>query len=101
MKGFTSTILVSPITEIKKTIQRHYYLTNLRVEEGLFGTNAFIPRNLRVGTCSRPPTSLFFLSPFPAMADINAIAKQFTDFYYTTFDTNRAGLQNLYVRQDL
>ncbi|KAI0694161.1 nuclear transport factor 2 [Cerioporus squamosus] len=30
------------------------------------------------------------------MADINAIAKQFTDFYYTTFDTNRAGLQNLY-----
>ncbi|KAF9448914.1 nuclear transport factor 2 [Macrolepiota fuliginosa MF-IS2] len=30
------------------------------------------------------------------MADINAIAKQFTDFYYQTFDTNRAGLQNLY-----
>ena len=32
------------------------------------------------------------------MADINAIAKQFTDFYYSTFDTNRAGLQALYVR---
>ncbi|KII89267.1 hypothetical protein PLICRDRAFT_698354 [Plicaturopsis crispa FD-325 SS-3] len=30
------------------------------------------------------------------MADINSIAKQFTDFYYTTFDSNRAGLQNLY-----
>lgn len=32
------------------------------------------------------------------MADINAIAKQFTDFYYQTFDSNRAGLQALYVR---
>lgn len=32
------------------------------------------------------------------MGDINAIAKQFTDFYYTTFDNNRAGLQSLYVR---
>ncbi len=32
------------------------------------------------------------------MADINAIAKQFTDFYYSTFDTNRAALQSLYVR---
>ncbi|RDX52747.1 nuclear transport factor 2 [Polyporus arcularius HHB13444] len=30
------------------------------------------------------------------MADINAIAKQFTDFYYSTFDANRAGLQSLY-----
>ncbi|KAI0655517.1 nuclear transport factor 2 [Cubamyces menziesii] len=30
------------------------------------------------------------------MADINAVAKQFTDFYYTTFDTSRAGLQSLY-----
>ncbi|TFK72153.1 nuclear transport factor 2 [Pluteus cervinus] len=30
------------------------------------------------------------------MSDINAIAKQFTDFYYSTFDTNRAGLQPLY-----
>ncbi|KAF8263410.1 nuclear transport factor 2 [Lactarius quietus] len=27
------------------------------------------------------------------MADINAIAKQFTDFYYTTFDSNRANLR--------
>ena len=35
------------------------------------------------------------------MADINAIAKQFTDFYYATFDGNRAQLQGLYVRQDL
>lgn len=32
------------------------------------------------------------------MADINAVAKQFTDFYFTTFDTNRGGLQSLYVR---
>lgn len=32
------------------------------------------------------------------MADINAIAKQFTDFYYTTFDSNRANLASLYVR---
>ncbi|KAI0045077.1 nuclear transport factor 2 [Auriscalpium vulgare] len=30
------------------------------------------------------------------MADINAIAKQFTDFYYTTFDTARANLSSLY-----
>ncbi|KAI0345079.1 nuclear transport factor 2 [Trametopsis cervina] len=30
------------------------------------------------------------------MADINAIAKQFTDFYYATFDANRADLQSLY-----
>ena len=33
------------------------------------------------------------------MADIQAIAKQFTDFYYTTFDGNRPGLQSLYVRR--
>lgn len=32
------------------------------------------------------------------MANINTIAAQFTEFYYNTFDTNRAGLQNLYVR---
>ena len=31
------------------------------------------------------------------MADINTVAKQFTDFYYSTFDTNRASLQSLYV----
>ncbi|KIP10297.1 hypothetical protein PHLGIDRAFT_18352 [Phlebiopsis gigantea 11061_1 CR5-6] len=30
------------------------------------------------------------------MGDINAIAKQFTDFYYQTFDTNRSALQSLY-----
>jgi len=30
------------------------------------------------------------------MADINAIAKQFTDFYYNTFDSNRASLAPLY-----
>lgn len=30
------------------------------------------------------------------MTDINAIAKQFTDFYYITFDSNRAGLSSLY-----
>lgn len=34
------------------------------------------------------------------MADINAIANQFTDFYYTTFDSNRQGLASLYVRDD-
>ena len=32
------------------------------------------------------------------MADINAVAKQFTDFYYSTFDSNRATLAPLYVR---
>lgn len=31
------------------------------------------------------------------MADINAIATQFTDFYYSTFDANRADLAPLYV----
>jgi hypothetical protein len=36
-------------------------------------------------------------TPIRAMEDINAIAKQFTDFYYSTFDTNRANLGNLYV----
>ncbi|RXW22708.1 hypothetical protein EST38_g3152 [Candolleomyces aberdarensis] len=30
------------------------------------------------------------------MADINAIAKQFTDFYYEAFDSNRANLAPLY-----
>jgi len=30
------------------------------------------------------------------MADINAIAQQFTDFYYQTFDSNRSGLGPLY-----
>ncbi|PFH52459.1 hypothetical protein AMATHDRAFT_2183 [Amanita thiersii Skay4041] len=30
------------------------------------------------------------------MADINAIAQQFTQFYYTTFDANRSNLQSLY-----
>lgn len=30
------------------------------------------------------------------MAEINTIAKQFTDFYYSTFDTNRANLAPLY-----
>jgi len=30
------------------------------------------------------------------MADITAIAQQFTDFYYLTFDTNRSNLAPLY-----
>ncbi|TFK27349.1 nuclear transport factor 2 [Coprinopsis marcescibilis] len=30
------------------------------------------------------------------MADINAIAKQFTDYYYQTFDSERSGLGSLY-----
>jgi hypothetical protein len=33
------------------------------------------------------------------MADIDAIATQFTDFYYQAFDTDRASLAALYVRQ--
>jgi len=33
--------------------------------------------------------------------DIKEIAKHFVDFYYATFDTNRAGLSSLYVRYDL
>lgn len=32
------------------------------------------------------------------MADISAIAKQFTDFYYTTFAQSRPALKALYVR---
>ena len=35
------------------------------------------------------------------MADINAIAQQFTDFYYQAFDTNRSGLGPLYVRRPI
>ena len=31
------------------------------------------------------------------MADINAIAAQFTDFYYEAFDTNRSNLAPLYA----
>jgi hypothetical protein len=31
------------------------------------------------------------------MADINSIAKAFTDFYYQTFDSNRQQLTPLYV----
>jgi hypothetical protein len=31
------------------------------------------------------------------MADITSIAKQFIDFYYATFDRNRAELAGLYV----
>ncbi|KAF8626331.1 hypothetical protein AX15_004992 [Amanita polypyramis BW_CC] len=30
------------------------------------------------------------------MADINSIAQQFTDFYYSTFDSNRSDLSSLY-----
>lgn len=30
------------------------------------------------------------------MADINAVAKSFTDFYYNTFDGNRSQLASLY-----
>jgi hypothetical protein len=33
------------------------------------------------------------------MADINAVAQQFTDFYYNTFDSDRSGLGALYVRR--
>lgn len=32
------------------------------------------------------------------MADIDAVAGQFIDFYYATFDSNRANLAALYVR---
>ena len=35
------------------------------------------------------------------MAEITAIAQQFVDFYYLTFDTGRANLLPLYVRCDL
>jgi hypothetical protein len=35
------------------------------------------------------------------MADINAIAQQFTDFYYQAFDSDRSGLRSLYVRRHL
>ncbi|KAJ1564050.1 Nuclear transport factor 2 [Cladochytrium tenue] len=32
------------------------------------------------------------------MTDITAVAKQFTEYYYSVFDTNRAQLLPLYVR---
>ena len=35
------------------------------------------------------------------MADINAIAQQFIDFYYQAFDSNRSGLSPLYVRRPI
>lgn len=35
------------------------------------------------------------------MADINAIAQQFTTFYYATFDSNRASLQSLYRNESM
>ncbi|KAF5379872.1 hypothetical protein D9757_007198 [Collybiopsis confluens] len=35
------------------------------------------------------------------MAEINAIAKQFVDFYYSTFDSNRANLSSLYREQSM
>ncbi|ORY61947.1 nuclear transport factor 2 [Leucosporidium creatinivorum] len=35
------------------------------------------------------------------MADINAIAKQFTDFYYNTFDSDRTQLAGLYRPQSM
>jgi hypothetical protein len=31
------------------------------------------------------------------MADPNAVARQFAEFYYTTFSSDRPGLQTLYV----
>ncbi|CAI7619713.1 unnamed protein product [Penicillium glandicola] len=34
-------------------------------------------------------------------ADFNAIAQQFVQFYYQTFDTNRAGLAGLYRDQSM
>lgn len=33
--------------------------------------------------------------------DINALAKQFTDFYYQTFDTERSGLVSLYKAESM
>jgi hypothetical protein len=41
-----------------------------------------------------PPT---LFSPTSTMADFNAVAQQFTNFYYSTFDSNRANLAPLYV----
>jgi len=35
------------------------------------------------------------------MADINTIAQQFTQFYYTTFDEDRAKLQGLYRNESM
>lgn len=46
----------------------------------------------RTETSKNHVTSLWLV-----MADFNSIAKQFTEFYYNTFDTNRANLASLYV----
>ncbi|KAG6861639.1 Nuclear transport factor 2 [Termitomyces sp. Mi166 len=35
------------------------------------------------------------------MADINNIAKQFTDFYYSTFDSDRSSLGSLYRAESM
>lgn len=35
------------------------------------------------------------------MADINAIAQQFTTFYYSAFDTNRSSLASLYRNESM
>ncbi|EIE85308.1 hypothetical protein G6F46_006479 [Rhizopus delemar] len=35
------------------------------------------------------------------MADINAVAEAFVKFYYQTFDSNRAGLSNLYRNESM
>jgi len=35
------------------------------------------------------------------MADINAIATQFTGFYYSTFDSDRSGLASLYRNESM
>src|SRR5690242_1583219 len=54
-----------------------------------------------VGNHQRSPPSTLFLiisQSRRSLAKMEAIAQQFTDFYYSTFDTDRAQLVNLYVR---
>jgi hypothetical protein len=43
------------------------------------------------------PFSSSYQSLLQTMADPQAIAKQFTDFYYNTFDADRSQLVSLYV----
>ena len=67
------------------------------------GACPFPIRNLIGRAHLLPPTPTATLSNpstnWKAMADINAVAQQFTDFYYQTFDSNRSNLAPLYVRR--
>lgn len=80
----------------KKPVQRRGHVPDSKTNQN--NSNLISrPRVPRAST-SVVTDSLLFHPRQKAMADINAIAQQFTDFYYQTFDSNRANLGPLYVR---